>query len=105
MMMMIGLESFQDDLTGFPTEEKRLQDMNGFVLAGGSRPIYTYAARCSVLFCSVLFCSVLFCSVLFCSVLVLSLSGLSGGSNGGRPAGYRRDLFWESDGHADRLAV
>jgi hypothetical protein len=60
---------------------------------------------CSVLFCSVLFCSVLFCSVLFCSVLVLSLSGLSGGSNGGRPAGYRRDLFWESDGHADRLAV
>ena len=64
-MMMIGLESFQDDLTGFPTEEKRLQDMNGFVLAGGSRPIYTYAARCSVLFCSVLFCSVLFCSVLF----------------------------------------
>jgi hypothetical protein len=94
-MMMIGLESFQDDLTGFPTEEKRLQDMNGFVLAGGSRPIYTYAARCSVLFCS----------VLFCAVLVLSLSGLSGGSNGGRPAGYRRDLFWESDGHADRLAV
>ena len=59
-MMMIGLESFQDDLTGLnTTEEKRLHDENGFCsLAGGSRPIYTYAARCSVLFCSVLF---LFC--------------------------------------------